>query len=211
MVTVPNRKVTAMRLGDSNSDLALKNFGKENRAVGLTNGLFSLISLIRSTLKITGPANILVSTWSAGFYDAEEINSLLSSGKIISFKLILDRSFKTRQSAYSVHITKLFSESNIRTTDNHAKFVLIYNDEWTVCIRSSMNLNENKRCENFDIDNDFEIFSMFKTFADELFEKQQPGIIEGRKIVDPVFADLFNQPSHEGFFIKTSDRIGFRE
>ena len=54
-----------------------------------------------------------------------------------------------------------------------------------------MNLNENKRCENFDIDNDKVIFDLFKDFADEIFELMPEGIIEDRDIVDPVFDKVF--------------------
>lgn len=80
---------------------------------------------------------------------------------------------------------------NIRTTNTHSKFVLIYNSEWNVCIRSSMNLNENKRCENYDIDNDLNVFNLFNDFAKELFELQENGIIESRGIVDKNFDSLF--------------------
>lgn len=184
-------KSIAMRNGDIVADTVMQGFTQNNRVTGLTNGMFSLISLIRSTLKITGKAKVIISTWSAGFYDVNAINDLIQSGDLLDFKIILDRSFKTRQSGYSKLVTELFSPENIRTTNTHSKFVLIYNDEWNVCIRSSMNLNENKRCENFDVDNDLDIFNLFKSFADELFEKQPGGLIESRKIVDKVFDDLF--------------------
>jgi hypothetical protein len=209
--TFSKRKTEAMRIGDANSDIALNGFNKECRVTGLTNGAFSLISLIRSTLKITGNAKVIISTWSAGFYDVEQINTLIASNKIDDFKIILDRSFKTRQEGYSAHITDLFKPENIRTTNTHSKFVLIWNDEgWNVCIRSSMNLNENRRCENYDIDNDIDVFNLFKSFSDELFEKQPQGIIEDRKIVDPVFADLFNQPlESDELFADVSRSISF--
>lgn len=185
-------KTIAMKNGDGFAANAIKGFSKDSRVCGLTNGKFSLISLIRSTLDITGAANVIVSTWSAGVYDATAMNDLLSCGKILSFGMILDRSFKTRQKQYSTYITDLFNPENIRTTDTHSKFVLIHNEEWSVCIRSSMNLNENKRCENFDMDNDVEVFKLFKSFADDVFNKMPEGIIEDRKIVDPVFNSLFS-------------------
>jgi ribosomal protein L17 len=146
---------------------------------------------------------VIISTWSAGFYDVTAINDLIESGDVTDFKIILDRSFKTRQAGYSAIVTDLFKPENIRTTNTHSKFVLIYNDEWTVCIRSSMNLNENKRCENFDVDNDKAIFDLFKTFSDDLFKSQQPGIIEDRKQVDPIFDSLF---SNEGGATNTKEK-----
>lgn len=187
-------KKTDLRIiAGNNAAKAIQGFEKGGRVVGLTNGEFSLLSLITELLKITGKADVTISTWSAGMYDATSLNELLQCGKIQSVKLILDRSFKTRQSGYAVYIDEVFKPENIRTTNTHAKFVLIKNEEYSICIRSSMNLNENKRCENFDVDDNFEIYQFFKQFADKLFDTQQKGIIEERKIVDPVFDMIFGE------------------
>lgn len=188
-----DKKAIAHRNGTIFAKDAIKGFSKNGKCCGLTNGSFSLISLIEAILDITGPAEVTISTWSAGLYDAGAVNSLKASGLIKDIRLILDRSFKTRQKGYSLYIQDVFSEEKIRTTNTHSKFVLIKNDEYNVCIRSSMNLNENKRCENFDIDDDVDIFNLFNNFANDLFNKMPKGIIESRSKVDPVFDDLFGQ------------------
>ena len=210
-ITVSPRKTESYRIGGVNAENAVQGLTRNTRISGLTNGAFSLISLIRAVLNITGPASVIVSTWSAGFYDIEQMNLLMSSGKVLDFKMILDRSFKTRKSGYSTHIEDIFKPENIRTTNTHAKFVLISNnDGWNISIRSSMNLNENKRCENYDIDNDFEVFNLFKKFSNELFEKQPSGIIEEFRVVNPIFCDLFNQPDDtDQYFQDTSKMIAF--
>lgn len=189
-------KTIAKLSGDGFARTVVKDFNQNNRITGLTNGKFSLISLVSAVLEKTGPSNVIISTWSSGLYDANVMHDLLSSNQIQSFRFILDRSFKTRLPQYATRVTDLFSPENIRTTNVHSKFVLIWNENWNVCIRSSMNLNENKRTENFDIDNDIEIFNLFKNFSNELFDKQQPGIIESRDIVDPIFDNLFQTDSN---------------
>lgn len=186
-----NKKSIARRTGTIQARTAISGMTKKTRVTGLTNGAFSLISLIDACLEVTGKADVIVSTWSAGVYDVTAISELINSGKIRDFKIILDRSFKTRQAQYAVTVEDLFTNENIRTTNTHSKFVLIKNDEWNLCIRSSMNLNENKRCENFDIDNDIDVYNLFNDFASELFDIQQPGIIESRGIVDKHFDSLF--------------------
>lgn len=136
------------------------------------------------------------------------LKSLMASGTVRDVRLILDRSFKTRQAGYSLYIQDVFKEENIRTTNTHAKFVLIKNDTYNVCIRSSMNLNENKRCENYDIDDDLDIYNLFNTFADDLFAKMPKGIIESRAKVDPVFDGLFGiayQQQHCNNYYKVLD------
>jgi len=195
-----SKKVVAYRYGLQFAKDAVKGFDKDSRVVGLTNGAFSLLSLIEAVLDHTGPADVTISTWSAGLYDAGALNSLVASGLIKDVRLILDRSFKTRQSGYALYIQDVFDIDNIRTTNTHAKFVLIKNEHWNVCIRSSMNLNENKRSENYDIDNNIDIYNLFNDFANDLFKKQKQGFIESRATVDPVFDNLFgvktDAPSH---------------
>lgn len=191
VVKTNDKKAITYRTGLQFANEAVKGFGPNGKVCGLTNGAFSLISLIEAVLHITGPADITISTWSAGLYDAGALNSLMACGKVSNVRLILDRSFKTRQAGYSLYIQDLFKEENIRTTNTHAKFVLIKNDTYNICIRSSMNLNENKRCENFDIDDDLDIYNLFNNFADDLFAKMPKGIIESRSKVDPVFDGLF--------------------
>jgi ribosomal protein L17 len=191
IVKTNDKKALAYRTGLQFANEAIKGFCKNGKVCGLTNGAFSLLSLIKAVLDITGTADVTISTWSAGLYDAGELNSLMTSGHVRDVRLILDRSFKTRQAGYALYIQDVFKDENIRTTNTHAKFVLIRNAEYNVCIRSSMNLNENKRCENFDIDDDLDIYNLFNTFADDLFSKQRPGIIESRAVVDPVFDGLF--------------------
>ena len=67
--------------------------------------------------------DVIISTWSAGVYDVNAISQLMESGYIRDFKIILDRSFKTRQSQYAVTVEELFTQENIRTTNTHSKFV----------------------------------------------------------------------------------------
>jgi len=184
-------KTIARRLGTIEAKEALIGFNRNNRITGLTNGAFSLISLIEAALEITGSADVIISTWSAGIYDISAVGSLMESGNIKDFKLIIDRSFATRKGQYTVTVDEIFKPENIRTTNTHSKFVLIKNDDWNVCIRSSMNLNENPRCENFELDNDIDIYNLFNDFAVELFSKQRVEIIESRAVVDKTFGNLF--------------------
>lgn len=208
VVKTNDKKALTYRFGLQFAKESIKGFGKNGKVCGLTNGAFSLISLIEAVLDVTGPADVTISTWSAGLYDASALNSLMASGTVRDVRLILDRSFKTRQAGYSLYIQDVFKEENIRTTNTHAKFVLIHNDTYNICIRSSMNLNENKRCENFDIDDDLDIYNLFNTFADELFSKMPKGIIESRSKVDPVFDRLFGveyQQQHCSNYYKVLD------
>ena len=186
---------------------AVSGLQKNCRVVGLTKGQFSLLHLISEILEITGPANVLISTWSAGVYDASALHQMMQSGKIIDVLIITDRSYTTRQKQYAITIEQAFGRDKIRTTNTHAKFVLINNDEWNICIRSSMNLNENKRCENFDIDDDKEIFDFYMGFVDDVFDQMPEGFTEAREVVDPVFDGLMGGSAQKKQIKKTGFTI----
>lgn len=184
-------KIKAKRLGDLVTDSLLDGFDNKTRIVGLTNGSFSLISLIHSILKKTGPADVTISTWSAGWYDVQVVKDLINSGLVKKFRLVIDRSFKTRQKEYAIGVEQIFKPEDIRTTNTHSKFVLIKNNDYSVCVLSSMNLNENKRSENFDINTDEDVYNLFSDFTEDLFKIQPSGLIDSRKIVDSNFDAIF--------------------
>lgn len=173
------------------ADKAVQNFGKNCRILGLTMGNFSLVDLIHSTLKKTGPAHLIVGTWSAGIKDAHQVKWMSDTNLILSFKLLTDNSYKTRQPKYAASIEDLFGIENIRTSKIHAKFVLIANEEYNVAIRSSMNLNANKTCELFEIDECKEIYCFLKEFVDFAFQKTQSGFVESSRDVSEVVKAFF--------------------
>lgn len=157
-------------------------FDRDTDIVGLTYGQFSLLDLIDATLDVTGPAHALIATWSAGFYDIDAAVRWRDSGRMLSTRFIMDSSDKRGQ-ATPATVADLFDPQNIRTTRSHAKFVLLSNDEgWNVVITSSMNLNLNKRLEQFEMTDDPERFNLFNTFADAVWEQTPPGPTGDRKM-----------------------------
>lgn len=138
------------------------------RIVGLTGGQFSLLDLIRALLAVTGPADVLLSTWTAGIRDVETAAWLLAGSEIRSLRVLTDRSFPTRQPKYCARLIELFGEQSMVLTRTHAKFAVIRNERWAIALRSSMNLNKNTRWEQYDVDDDPTIADMFTSFADEV-------------------------------------------
>lgn len=139
---------------------------------GLTMGQWSLIDLIEHVLAATGPADVVLSTWTAANADIGFANALFKNGSIKSLRFIVDFSFPSRQPAYCAALREAFGDEAIRVTKNHAKFVLIRNRKWNVVIRTSMNLNENRRLENFEVSDCKPMAAWLQEVVDELFEKQ---------------------------------------
>ena len=168
--------------------------------MGLTRGKFSLIDLIHSILKKVGKADVICTTWSAGIKDAHQCAWMLDTGLINSFTLVTDHSYATRQKKYAVAISDLFGDENIRTSEIHAKFVLIKNDDWNICIRTSMNLNANKTCESFEIDDCKEIYDFYYNFVKHTFENTPEGFEPRSWVVNKALNAYFDKNEIEPDF-----------
>lgn len=199
-IMVQNFRFKKSELGyfkDKNSDLAMVNFEKDCRILGFTNGNFSLIDLIYSTLKKVGKSRVIIGTWSAGIKDAHQVKWMMDEDLISDFKILTDHSYKNRQQKYAASIEDLFGLENIRTSEMHAKFVLIENENFKISIRSSMNLNANKTCELFEIDEGSEIFDFLMNFVIHTFDKMDKGFIDKSEKVQKVVKSFFDKNSNE--------------
>lgn len=163
------------------------------RIKGLTMGEFSLIDLIKGIIDKIGKAHVVCCTWSAGIKDAHQVEWMMSTDKLASFKLLTDHSYKTRQARYAVTIEQLFGVENIRTSEIHAKFTLIHNDKHKIVITTSMNLNANRTCESFEIDDDPEIFDFYMKFVKHIFGDMTTGFTSDNFTVNKSLDKFFNK------------------
>ena len=173
---------------------------KDCRLMGLTRGKFSLIDLIHEIIKKIGKSDIICCTWSAGIKDANQVKWMLDSDLINSFTLVTDHSYATRQQKYALAIEDLFGKENIRTSEIHAKFVLISNDDWKICIRTSMNLNANKTTETYELDDDKEIYDFYYNFIAHTFENMNGGFEPKSWKVNACVNDFFTKNEIEKDF-----------
>lgn len=119
---------------------------------GISKGQFSKIDIIKHCIKHIGACDVVVATWTASNADISSAEMLLKNKDILSLKLMLDRSFPTRQPKYFEKLIKLKGVGvQFCLGNSHAKFVTLRNDNWNIAIRTSMNLNKNRRIESFEI------------------------------------------------------------
>lgn len=198
--TLREKRAVRDALGARNAAEAVGQITAGCEMYGLFAGQFSLISIIEHLLSQTGPAEVVVGTWTAG---AGEINSayrLLRDGRVQSLKFVIDFSFQSRQPSYCKALRERFGDECIRVTKNHAKFVLILNDTWKLVLRTSANLNENRRLENFEISDDPAMAAYILRVVDELFAAEtgaetfakRPG--EHVRAFDRMTADAAGKP-----------------
>lgn len=154
---------------------ALADFGRGRETYCLTFGQFSLMDAVEAVLEKTGPADVALSTWTAGSADLSRSAEHLHDGRIRSLRMVVDCSFGQRQPGYLAQVRELFGDDAIRSTRTHAKFVVITNSEWSVAIRTSMNLNENPRLESIEVSDDPELAGFLLSIVDEIFVEEHAG------------------------------------
>jgi 3-dehydroquinate synthase class II len=141
----------------------------------LTFGQFSLIEALVAILDQTGPADVVIATWTAADAHLERSRDLLESAAIRSLRWIVDRGFESRQPKYCYHMRQLFGADCIRAIRTHAKFILVRNEEWSIVVRTSMNLNDNPRLEDLEITDHKEMAEFFQRIADDIFSEVEEG------------------------------------
>ena len=154
----------------------------------LTFGQFSLIDALHHLLTQTGPADVTLSTWTASGADLTRAKALTEQAAIRSIRVLVDRSFLTRQPDYCTTLRRLFGDACIRTARSHAKFATIRNDAWQLAVRTSMNLNENPRLENIEISDDPALCGFLESVVSDVFAEQPSGEFAGE------FPDLASLP-----------------
>ena len=182
-----NGSAITVRSFKASARKALEGWGQGKRVIGITGGQFSLIDLLRATLEHTGPAEVTLSAWTTGIRDAEEAAWLVSTGKITKLRWLIDRSFATRQPGYCRQVLDRFGQDAFVVSNNHAKFFTVENSDWHVCCRSSMNLNSNRRMEQFDLDDCESICRMFSDMVDRIEAETPSGLRVKVATVDHAF------------------------
>jgi hypothetical protein len=136
---------------------------------GLTKGDFSMIDILRHIARQIGPCRIDIGTWTAASADIKQAENMLNDKNIFGMRWLVDRSFPARQQKYYDSLLQKFGRDSVRLARFHAKFILLENDDYSVAVRTSMNLNENKRIESYEISEGSPISGYLKEIVDYHF------------------------------------------
>lgn len=136
---------------------------------GLTKGDFSMIDILRHVAREIGPCRIDVGTWTAAAAEIGQAFDMLKDGNIIAMRFLVDRSFPQRQPKYYSALRARFGDDCVRMARFHAKFILLENDDWSVAVRTSMNLNLNERIEFYEISEGSPISDYLRQVMDHHF------------------------------------------
>lgn len=173
---------------------AFENLEPNTMIHGITNGDWSFIDALNELMNILGKSHITLSTWTAAIADISIAENMLKSNKILSWKMLVDRSFLSRQPRYCQTARKVFGDQAIRVWNCHAKFCVLDNQQQKILYLTSANLNKNKRVENFSLIANNSIAEQYLDMVNKIFAIQKPSegfenTKSGRKHTDQIFND----------------------
>lgn len=189
---VPDR--SARLVAQESASRAFSDLQPGHETLVMTFGQFSLIDALWALLKRVGPADVSVATWTAAGADVTRAEQFCRDGMIRSMRWLVDRSFESRQPAYCQVLRSTFGDDAIRTTRSHAKFATIRGGEWTLAVRTSMNMNTNPRLETIEVSDDPVLCDFLDSVFDEFFSGQRPGVMTGELPSPPSLMSLAGGP-----------------
>ena len=129
-------------------------------------GNFNMMKLIFWVLEQTGPAEILMSTYSISPKTIQGIINRREKGLIRDIRFLVDnrvRSLSPKPFAF------LIENFEYRCISIHAKVACIWNEHWQITIISSQNATDNPKMERGVIYTGFDIFNFDKKVLEDAF------------------------------------------
>lgn len=129
-------------------------------------GNFNMMRLVFWILEQTGPAEIILSTYSISPKTLQGVMNRREKGIIKDIRFIVDnrvRSLSPKPFALMV------SNFNYRCISIHAKVACIWNDDWKISVVTSQNATDNPKWERGTIFTDRRIFDFDKKVLEDAF------------------------------------------
>lgn len=117
----------------------------------ITRGQISMIDVVGHLIDSIERPNVSVWTWCIADYEVESFERLLRDDRIAGGRLVIDRSAEQRNVELIDRWRDKFGPESVRVCMNHAKIATVWNDDFRILARGSMNLNFNPRFEQFDV------------------------------------------------------------
>jgi hypothetical protein len=141
---------------------------KEMSLFAITRGQFSMLDMVLHCLKQIGLSHVSVWTWTIADYETEAMVGLMARQEITSGRLVIDQSADRRNGEIIEQWRQRFGDQQVRICKNHAKIARVWNEQFRLLLRGSMNLNFNPRFEQLDITEGGEDFDLVERIESEL-------------------------------------------
>ena len=129
---------------------------------------FNLVRLILHILEQTGPAHLLMTSYSFSQKSVESLLNKKNKGQLLSVRLLVDNRVKVMSPKPFQMLSNSFEYKCLSV---HAKVALIYNDNIKISIVTSQNATDNPKLERGTIYTDPEIFNFDYNVLNNEFER----------------------------------------
>ena len=138
---------------------------------GITRGQCSLIDFCLAAIdKVGEPADVSFFTWVVAEYEMQYFQNLLDDGRITGFRLVADHACLTHRPGFVESVQRRFGIDAVRVSACHAKIAMVRGPGGDILIRGSMNLNQNRKIEQFDVSLSTELCEWFEGVMAEIWE-----------------------------------------
>jgi hypothetical protein len=131
-------------------------------------GNFNMMRLIFWILDQTGPASIILSTYSISPKTLQGVISRREKGIIRDIRFIVDNRVR---SLSPKPFDLLVANFDYRCTSIHAKVACIWNENWKISVVSSQNATDNPKMERGTIHTSAEVFEFDRLILDDAFKR----------------------------------------
>jgi len=134
----------------------------------VSRGQFSMLDAILHALDEIGPSSISVWTWAIADYEVELVCGVLARKELKYARLMIDNSKFAKRHWVVGHWRKRFGHDSVRIVKNHAKMSRVWNDDYRILFRGSMNFNCNAQFEQLDVSEGGPEFDLVARIESEL-------------------------------------------
>lgn len=178
-----------VRGGSAVVEQALRSIGDGDELMILTDGSTSMIDFVRLLLDVVGPSDVSIATWTMGIYDLEQCEAFVADRRIRNMRMVVDPSIFGRRPELSARLVRGFGVDAFRAANIHAKFCTLRNGRFDIAVRSSMNLNPNRRIEAADVSACREVAAFYAGFVERVFSAVAAGNqTQSESVFDRLFA-----------------------
>lgn len=135
-----------------------------------SDGAFNLIQLVTYILQQTGPAHVLLTSYSIAEESVQVLHRKVEKGEILDIRFIIDNRVKSMSPKPFDFLARSFPGC-YRCRAIHAKVALVYNDEWKVTVIGSQNATKNPKLERGIIHTDEKVFNFDLKMLEHEFDE----------------------------------------
>ena len=136
---------------------------------GMTSGNFGLMDILAHVIDQAQATHCVLCTWTAAEKSVQEFLDMVRTAKLQSLRVIADPSLVTRKPEIADAMFAAYGGDSIRLVPLHAKWAVLTGGAVPVTLRTSMNLNHNKRIESFEISTCPDMAAYHVAIADDVF------------------------------------------